>query len=161
MKILVLDIEASGLHDSSYPIEIAYGDLDTSEINSHLITPTAKWKQSYWDPTAEKMHGISLQSLDKATPALDVAKIVQHDLGNADIILSDAPDWDQIWIDKLWAEGGLENPPILRDFFSLINVISPESGPEILEHELKDPAHRAGDDVKMLVELFRKCLGME
>lgn len=69
--ILIIDIEASGLDNDSFPIEFAIGNSE--EIKSWLIKPLASW--NHWNINAEKIHGISRGKLEQCgISAHDAAK---------------------------------------------------------------------------------------
>ncbi|UZE94500.1 hypothetical protein [Alkalimarinus alittae] len=51
-KMIIFDVEASGLSDDSYPIEVAWQDSNDPEcFDSFLINPNETWK--HWDDYAE------------------------------------------------------------------------------------------------------------
>lgn len=57
-----IDVEASGLDmTNSYPIEITWVD-SLSNADSFRIRPTHDWV--YWDPNAERIHGLSPAELE-------------------------------------------------------------------------------------------------
>ena len=53
-----LDVEASGLHAGSYPIEVGWCGLDLV-ATSFLIRPHASWTEDDWSVTSERVHGIT------------------------------------------------------------------------------------------------------
>lgn len=59
---IILDIEASGFGNGSYPIEVGFADTDTSRFCS-LIKPFPNW--THWSDNAEAAHGISRQALNE------------------------------------------------------------------------------------------------
>lgn len=91
--ILFLDIEASGLHFGSYPIEICWVD-ETGVGESHPIRPAPTWIS--WSDTSEALHGICRQMLEREGRDHDwVARRITEVLGKADAVFTDAPEWDQ------------------------------------------------------------------
>ena len=56
-KRYIIDVEASGLQSESYPIEVAWCDIDTCCASSFLIKPARSW--TVWDKKAEALHGLS------------------------------------------------------------------------------------------------------
>ena len=57
-----IDVEASGLGNTSYPIEVAWNDAE-GLITNHLVKPEPQWTS--WDPEAERIHGITKEQLEK------------------------------------------------------------------------------------------------
>jgi hypothetical protein len=150
--ILIIDIEASGLYSDSYPTEIAYGDPFSRNIESYLIKPTTFWQGLYWDPEAEKITGITKEKIANAVPACDIAKLIAPILNKADIVLSDAPEWDQRWLNMLFDSGGIHITPKIESFHRFVNQINPSAEYRFLENNL--PVHRAEADVRILMECF-------
>ena len=100
-KAVVLDIEASGLEEGSFPIEIAWIGVNHDEFDTFFIKPERHW--THWDEQAESIHGLSRSlitrtgiSCEKAVSRLD-ANIVNLD------VYSDAPEWDGYWLDLLYS----------------------------------------------------------
>lgn len=101
-KIVVLDIEASGLSEDSYPIEIGWVDLDGQRCDTFLIRPEPGW--TYWDPIAEEtIHGISKTELQgQGISAQEAATRLSHRLTGCRVIV-DAVEWDQFWMKRLFS----------------------------------------------------------
>jgi hypothetical protein len=98
-----LDIEASSLSPASYPIEIGWV-LEDGTGEGCLIRPEAEWTD--WDPAAEAVHGISRAQLAAAgQPAGLVAARVGAVLAGHQVV-SDAPEWDHVWLGDLLSAGG-------------------------------------------------------
>jgi hypothetical protein len=96
--IVFLDLEASGLHHDSFPIEVGWCDAD-GQGESHLIRPEPSWDD--WSLEAERLHGLSLRQLRQdGEPAEVVARRVIAVLENSDFF-SDAPAFDGAWLNKL------------------------------------------------------------
>ena len=148
--ILIIDIEASGLYSDSYPTEIAYGDPFSRNIESYLIQPTLLWQSLYWDPEAEKITGITKEKIANAAPAHYIAQLIAPILNKADIVLSDAPEWDQRWLNMLFESGGVHITPQIESFHRFVKQINPSAEYRLLDNNL--PVHRAGADVQILME---------
>ncbi len=98
--IIIIDIEASGLHAESYPIEVGVV-LANSERHSMLIRPEEGW--THWDSSAEALHGIAQETLlEYGKP---VAEIAEHlnTLLDGQQAYSDAWVVDKPWLVKLFA----------------------------------------------------------
>jgi hypothetical protein len=112
--IIFLDIEASGLYAGSYPIEIGWVD-ETGAGESHLIRPAPDWTS--WSQASETIHGISREMLAREGRDHDwVARRVAEALAEADAVYTDAPEWDQAWLDRLTDAAGLPPACQLADF---------------------------------------------
>lgn len=101
--MIFLDVEASGLHFTSYPVEVAWVSHDLLRGWSALIRPAAAWGELDWNPESGRVHGISRHQLIMI--GLDV-----HDVAirlNADLaegkVLSDSPGTDGRWLQTLYA----------------------------------------------------------
>ncbi|MBF0383226.1 MAG: hypothetical protein HQL69_19560 [Magnetococcales bacterium] len=160
-RILILDIEATGLQADSCPIEIAYGDPLESWVNSFLIKPHPDWEHIPVTEQAQSLTGINSEMLCSATPANKVAKIVAADLQQADLVLSDSPVWDGRWLKKLLDLSPLPVDVEIKDFFTTINAFNPLRK-YLSTHKCLNifdkSEHRAGGDVIRLLKVFRRAL---
>jgi len=151
----IIDVEASGLHFDSYPIEIAI--LSGGEIKSWLIAPEPSW--TYWDRRAEQLHGLSRKKL--LAEGLPVHVVAEQLSGAVDpenrVVYSDAAPWDLGWIATLY-----QATHVSFDFHvaSLQELLT---GRELTWFEAKyreiETAgtyrrHRAADDVKALRDAY-------
>jgi hypothetical protein len=102
--MIIVDVEASGLHQHSYPIEIAWQDSEKPEsFDSFLIVPLAHW--CHWDDYAEsEIHHISHEQLfDSGITVNEACERLNSALINQ-VIYSDAVEYDQRWIIRLFDE---------------------------------------------------------
>lgn len=149
--IIFVDIEASGLHFDSYPIEIALR-ID-QKTHTWLIKPEPTWH--YWSPEAEALHGISLSYLDEnGFPAAQVAAEINSLLSETDgILYSDAAEWDWDWMKVLYDSVHISPCFIVLPIQDLMDQTQQGLFANALK-ELKDSGsfqiHRAFDDVKMI-----------
>jgi len=99
--MIIVDCEASGLHPESYPIQIAWLNVDTEECGSFYIRPHETW--TYWDYNAEEVHNIPMQLL--LDVGLDVYSAAQRFLDvlyeHGPVIISDAPEFELFWLERL------------------------------------------------------------
>jgi DNA polymerase III alpha subunit (gram-positive type) len=160
-RVLVLDIEATGLHPDSYPIEIAYANPLESWVTSSLIKPHPDWGDLPWDERSKALTGITETNLMNATSAEKVAKTVAQDISKADIILSDAPAWDERWLNRLLAVAHTNCNFEIQDFLSTINNLNPLrkylSTYKCLNFYDKSE-HRAAGDVIRLLRVYRRAI---
>ena len=161
-----IDFEASSLSHRSYPIEVAW-NLSDGSIESHLISPQGIVGWDEWDEKAQQVHGIPRAELlaHGEPPSLVCQRMNQQLSGQ--VLYSDAPDFDGMWLARLF-ECDQDQPAFeLRNANSMIMaLICPDDAPRtasiheiyVLEQEArrKTPGqHRAGWDVQYLVELWK------
>lgn len=161
------DFEASGL--DGYPIEVgwAFTIPETGEVHSesHLIKPPEFWpvKES-WERSAERLHGISLDRLkQEGRPAWEVAQRMNAALAGRELF-SDAPPYDETWMQQLFDAAGLEPTFTIRqmDARVLIRQAAIERGldeaaferAKTMASELAPRRHRAEADARNLAELW-------
>ena len=149
------DIEASGLDDASYPIEIGWS-LPDGRTRSFLIKPEPEW--THWDEAAEDLHGISREELEKSgLPAVMVAAKMNQDLQGLTLFF-DGGEFDKDWITKLFAAAGIS--PVFH-LSSVFRLLFPEQKAylELLDdlRAIAEPGkvHRAEADVRMMVDAYK------
>lgn len=117
-EIIFLDLEASSLDADSWPIEIGATWIDeTGELVtwSSLIRPHYAWPATAWSHESEAVHGIARADLAHAPAAEDVALEAQFVIGSR-LMISDAPEFDTRWLDRLFAAAGLARETPVFDF---------------------------------------------
>lgn len=100
-EFVFLDIEASGLHQESYPIQIGYA-WPTMDLRrkAFLIRPIDDW--TFWSTESEAVHGISRQQLlDEGISVHDAIDEMEGDLAGKRVC-SDVPEWDGFWLTRLY-----------------------------------------------------------
>ena len=153
--LIFIDIESSGLHRDSYPIEIAL--RINSKTYCWLIKPEPCWQ--YWCDRAETIHGLSLDFIhEHGLPAKDVALEVNDLLSHTNgMVYSDAAPWDDGWMQTLFfAVKESANFQIL----SLQNLMDEEQLSQFKFHfkRLAQSGeyvhHRAADDAEMIQRAY-------
>ena len=151
-----MDCEASSLSANSYPVEIAWSAPDGS-VESHLVKPAPDWDD--WSELSEEVHGIRRERLlAEGLPAWAVARRMNESLAG-EILYSDAPAFDAFWIERLFGQHG-EDPAFEIRHADLAFGVAPERLAELTPRAWElagGRAHRAADDVRHLVELYRLC----
>ncbi|SNC59317.1 hypothetical protein SAMN04487881_0032 [Marinobacter sp. es.048] len=151
----IIDIEASGLSDESYPIEAAWCALDSDETFSCLINPDTAGDWDHWDDYAElAIHGISREACrDTGENVVSVGRRLEKLLAE-NVVFSDAPGQDQIWIDRLFDSIGKRSPASLVDIQQAVPLTK---RPELSRRlsELSRP-HRAMADCLLLRQLVQE-----
>lgn len=153
--INIIDIEASGLHFDSYPIEIAV--LVNGKYHTWLIKPDVSW--TYWCEKAEALHCIPQSLLfEEGLSVSTVAEELSEIISSTDsMIYSDADRWDEDWLATLFYASG-RNPTI--NICSIFDLLSNEQKSKF--HSIKEKlslsgkyrVHRALDDVRIIENAF-------
>ena len=114
MGVIFIDLEASSLHHGSVPIEIGWVGED-GQAEAYLIRPEVGWDD--WSVASQSIHGISRADLVRdGRNARWVANRAFRVLIAASTVYSDAPGWDQGWLEVLFATAGLAHRSVvLRD----------------------------------------------
>ena len=152
--MFILDIEASGLGEESYPIEVAFCDIHGEQRYTALINPDTAGDWENWDDYAEEaVHGISREQLrQQGRSVVAVANDLTRLLGDQDVY-SDAPHVDGVWLRKLFETMGRDNPVrlrALRDIYCRAYQSRLDSALASLERP-----HRALDDCLALAGVVR------
>lgn len=168
-----LDVEASSLDSSSYPIEVAWSDAN-GIIESHLINPYAVESWTNWDFSAQQIHGISRkQCRENGVHPKFLCDRLSQSIRPGEIIYADGIPFDAWWIDSLYEAGstlGYAQFRILHSDSVLLPLLTQAEANEPkrwrLYERLKLEArrkvgarHRACADVKYLIALWQLCIG--
>jgi DNA polymerase III epsilon subunit-like protein len=115
---LFLDVEASGLHAGSYPIEVGWCGLDLI-ATSFLIRPDVAWTEDDWSVTSERVHGITRRQLIAEGIELAEAALRLNAMCIGKDVISDSPSFDQGWLSRLFRDAGVKQTFALRDVSAL------------------------------------------
>jgi len=159
--MLWIDVESSGLHDGSYPIEIGWCGASL-ESTAFLIRPVSSWTAADWSPASERMHGISRQRLVQCgQDPVDVGHWLNAACSGK-TVLSDNPSHDARWLDRLYDDVGILREFDIQDAVHAAGVaaglsrISQEEADSILARiysKFPHP-HRAGPDSRRSAAAF-------
>ncbi len=159
-----IDFEASSLSQHSWPIEVGLAWLEVGRVvvESRLIRPRPEWPESDWDPASEAVHKISRSELKGAESADDVVDWLIKAIGRR-VLVSDAPEFDQHWMDRLLGEPG----PKIHDFDMAVwqafsdggNVKAGRLHRVYRNRTTRPTLHRAGDDAAGLCYAWRAGVG--
>lgn len=152
----IIDIEASGIHPDSYPIEIGIYDIDDeTQSRSWLITPHATW--TYWDYNAEEIHGLSRQYIEEdGLDALSVCMEV-NEIISKENVYSDAPSYEIMWLVKLFDTFNVPFPDTVLDVCHLIPFDNMDSFFRELNAQRRP--HRALADAVMIGHCVKQHIG--
>ncbi len=144
-----IDLEASGLGDRSWPIEIGWA-INGGEPESFLIRRHEDWPLAAWDPKAEELHGLSIEVLHE--DGLDVVGACKrlNDALAGLTVYSDAPDWDGYWLYRLHTTARMRQTFKLAHFAELMPEISLTDKLMLVAktNALAPHTHQAADDVR-------------
>ncbi len=157
--VTIIDFEASGLSDRSYPIEAAWS-LNGGPVEEYLIDPSGVPAWRHWNAKAESVHGISMGRLlvEGLPPRLVCDRIRQVLTGRT--VYSDHPDFDREWMRRLFEARGLPEPHLNwanYENFPCLCRLDPEVRGRI-KNEARartQPAHRATNDVRFAMLLLQ------
>ncbi len=159
-KVAFIDLEASGLGPASWPIEAGFCFAEGAP-ESWLIRPMPDWAQSAWDKKAETLHGIDIDALAKTgRPVDEVCERLNQALKEA-VVYSDAPDWDEFWLYRLFSAAGMRQAFKLSDFNEVFAGASPHRIKSAIDQAVADAPHRhrASEDVlhmRMIYQHIRR-----
>lgn len=162
MSAIFVDVESTGLHALSVPIEVGWGGL-SMPVESHLVRDDS-WlaEDGRWDDRAERVHRISKADLVALgrPPAEVAARMLAALRGKR--VHSDAPSYDETWLSELFIRAGLpmdfEVAPAEWAFLEAAGG-DRDTVAAALEAatRISPPAHRAARDVAYLIEVERLC----
>lgn len=158
MRPLFVDVEASGFGRGSYPIEIGVA-LGDGETNCMIIQPEPDWL--HWDKQAELLHGISRETLETFGRAPVEAAIMLNEVGQGQLMYSDAWGNDSCWLALLFERAGVEQQFKLESVRSLLTEQQ-----VVLWHQVKADIirnssfarHRASNDAWVLQQTYCQIL---
>ncbi|UWP88437.1 3'-5' exonuclease [Aliiroseovarius crassostreae] len=163
-KLVFIEFEASSLSPDSWPIEVGVAWLEGRKVISHskMIRPRANWPLDDWSDTSAKVHGISQLKLETAEDADSVAGWL-HEAVHDRVLVSDAPEFDQRWLNRLLGQDG----PLIADFDQLAwsafcdnGSVNPGRFHRVYRAlSQRETVHRAGDDAAALCYAWRAGVG--
>jgi hypothetical protein len=164
-RIAIIDIEASGLHKGSFPIEIGWANAPDGRSGSALIAVHG-WLTDHgnWDPDAEAIHGLTRNYLSEH--GLDANTAAQRVMAVLDgrLIFSSDPDYDQRWLNELLDEAGWPQPrPVVFSTKALLIALcgNSDGAGEVMARAtaMSCHSHRAEPDAKHLWTAW--CLALD
>jgi hypothetical protein len=155
-----LDFEASSLTPQSWPIEIGLSWLDSGDVQtwSSLVRPAADWSFSEWSTQSAAVHGIAFEELlDAPTVSTVVYNLLSLLEGKTPV--SDAPEFDALWLSRLLRANGHITVPKIEDYhhisFAQFSGFALDMLYESLERH--SAPHRAGPDSARLIKAWCKA----
>ncbi|WP_338501096.1 hypothetical protein V6R86_00335 [Sphingomonas kaistensis] len=165
--VAVLDIEASALGTGSYPLEVGValirGPTKIIGVGASLIRPTEAWlRDGLWSNGSAAVHGIPLKLAAREGREVEqVCDWLNALLGSRAIVASDAPRYDQDWLDTLFRAAGREQQFTLYNFEILTANFDSDQHRQLAHLLSRVPVpHRAGPDaLRLASSLMEAHLG--
>lgn len=141
------DIEASGIHEGSYPLQFGWCGLDLA-ATAILVRPEPEWTPNLFDPNSHEMHGISY---DMAKDLGEEAEAVAHRLNAAlqgKAVVTDNVYWDGVWTARLADATGIPMRFGYNDstLFKAVDVFYPHT------HRADEDSLRMAARARMLID---------
>ncbi|AOY89337.1 hypothetical protein BKP64_14805 [Marinobacter salinus] len=153
-----IDFEASSLDlIASYPIEVGICMPD-GELHSWLISPHVLWQD--WSESAERIHGISRQTLETDGQAVSE---VAHSLNELlpEQVFCDAWTFDSFWLHRLFRAARVRPEFQLESISMLLNPQQIRKWSALRQQVIADlglPVHRAANDALILHKTWKQLL---
>jgi hypothetical protein len=155
---IIIDIEASGFGDSSYPIEVGLAMEDDRKFCS-LILPATGW--THWDNHAEKVHRIERKVLAAhGVPASKVAAQLNELLAGK-TVYTDGWVVDKPWLITLFYEAGLNMEFEVSSLEMILSEMQMEYWHKTKDEVIKElnlTRHRASNDASIIQETYKRTL---
>ena len=155
-QLAFVDVEASGLTEDSFPIEVGWAILGGSS-GSVLIRPAADWSHDAWDELAEDQHGITWTKLnEEGVSPEDAAQQLNQILPAGTLALSDAFEWDGFWIERLFDVSSQVKRLQVGDYWRSLSMVAPSRAVASARRSDADTprAHNARKDAEHLRTLW-------
>ncbi len=153
----IIDVEASGFGQGSYPIEIGVA-LPDGQTACFLIKPHEEW--NHWDAAGEKAHGISRELLAKQGKSLSVVAQTLNTLLAGKTVYSDAWSFDSSWIALLYHKAELPQMFKIDQLQTLFQEMHYElwhPTHERVRRDLNITRHRASSDAYLIQQTFLRA----
>ncbi len=152
-----LDFEASSLDLESWPVEVGYA-LSTGPSDAFLLARDPSWSMAHWDRRSAHVHGISLRDLEAEGLAPDVALERLRVALEGMVVVSDAPEFDRFWLQRLADAAGAPAPFEVLDWETALPTrLRAKTWRAIVQEaeRLSPRTHRAGPDARAMRETWR------
>jgi len=151
---IILDIEASGFGNGSYPIEVGFALPDKS-THCYLVKPEPDW--NHWNIGAEEVHGIKREILlEKGLPVKEVAEQLNQYLANQ-TVYSDGWGYDLSWTSLLFAAADINMQFRIETLYTLLEedqLVLWEKSRKAVIKKLGIQRHRASSDARIIQETY-------
>lgn len=157
-EINIIDFEATGLGQLSYPIQVAV-ILDDGTTYDAYIHPTDDWLENWeWDMEAEKIHNIPFKLLaDVGKPVEVVAQELNEFIGKHKVYC-DGGRYDIHWKNALFDAANIKPTFVLNDTYELAPNQWLGEYKEGIGCDMGLKEHDALNDVKIIQECIRRII---
>jgi hypothetical protein len=152
----IIDIEASGMGNDSYPIEIGVM-LSNGHSYCALIYPDADWR--HWDQQAEALHGISRETLLTNGKAIAQIAAELNELLADQTVYCDGWVVDKPWLTQLFQKSGAKPKFSLSALEMILKEPQMEIWAQTKAQVMQDLAltrHRASADARIIQETYAR-----
>ena len=152
----VLDVEASGLGSSSFPIEVGVVLSDGTEYQATL-KPAPDWQ--HWSKEAEDMHGLTREYLEANGQCIRKVCSELNTLCRNETLYTDCWVYDLPWILKLFEQAGMY--PAFK-CMPIESVLTEQQISHWVNHKSRVAAsfnvrpHRALNDARIIAKTLKK-----
>ncbi|WP_087025749.1 hypothetical protein [Thaumasiovibrio subtropicus] len=159
--LATLDFEASGLSQTSYPIEVGICFANATPLN-WLINPLTADDWQHWDEAAEEIHRLRRVDLEQqGENVADVCQALNRYLGQFEVVLCDS-EWDLFWLGRLYRAAHM------RPSFTLLEInqwlttkgLSSRAFQDQF-HALGPARHRAAEDAVQIYSALAAMLNAQ
>lgn len=166
--LAVIDIEASSLDLSGYPIEVGLAVWPAPDAPifgwSTLIHPIDEWRaHGHWSPVSARVHGIRGSDLVvQGRSPQEVATALNEALGPGAVAWCDGGPYDAQWIKALFKAGRVKPVFTLGDWHRLAAILGGTIRERVLDGlEQASARHRARPDAEALLLVLAQAMDLE
>ncbi len=152
----IIDFEASGFGDESYPIEVGVA-LSSGQKYCALIKPASNWL--YWDQNAEQIHGLCLKDLHAYGKPIPTVIRELSSFVDSRTLYSDGWVVDRPWLLKLYYQCGMTPSFFMSPLENILKEHQMEIWKQTKVQVITDLAltrHRASTDGVIIQETFAR-----
>ena len=147
---IVIDIEASGFGEGSYPIEVGFV-LPDGAAHCFLVLPYTEWTQ--WDEAAERLHGLKRETvirfgMDGGYVARQLNKHLQ-----GQTVYTDTWESDHAWLALLFERAGIEPQFTAESLAGIMTDAQKRQWEKTLDRVIAESGlkrHRASADARIV-----------
>lgn len=159
MRQLIVDCEASGLHPESYPIQVAWIDVNTKETDVFYIKPHDTWL--HWDYNAQDIHNIRREMLvDIGLPLKAAAQrfLDATNDGNC-IVYSDAPEFEGFWLGTMFDTANVSPSAGALEVAYVLDLLDTRQKKREMSRIMRNQnrPHDALDDCRMILAAYEQA----
>lgn len=165
--LAVIDIEASSLELTGYPIEVGLALWHAPDEPifgwSTLIQPVDEWRAfGHWSPVSAKVHGIRGRDLlVHGHSPRQIAAALNETLGSGIVVWCDGGPYDAQWIKALFKAGGVKPAFALGDWHRLALMLgNPLRERALIALEQAPTRHRARADAEELLLVLAHAMDL-